>query len=53
MFADHYDYDIFLINFKKKVEDYFSRMEETKSKNIKVKSLATSFTSNASSISSQ
>lgn len=53
MFADHYDYDIFLINFKKEVEDYFSRMEETKSKNIKVKSHATSFTSNASSISSQ
>lgn len=53
MFADHYDYDIFLINFKREVEDYFSCMEETKSKIIKVKSHATSFTSNASNISSQ
>lgn len=53
MSADHYDYDIFLINFKKEVEDYFSRMEETKSKIIKVKSHTTSFTSNASNISSQ
>lgn len=35
MFADHYDFDIFLINFKKEVEAYFSRMKETKSKIIK------------------
>ena len=53
MCADHFDYDIFLVNFKKEVEDYFSGMEEIRSKSSKAKSRRESGTSYASSISSQ
>lgn len=50
MFVDYYDYDIFLINFKKEVEDYFFCMEEIKSKIIKVKSYVILFIFNVLNI---
>jgi hypothetical protein len=53
LFKDHYDYDIFMINFKKEAENYFSSLEEIRSKNSEAKSRNGSRTSYVSNISSQ